>query len=302
MNSNTVSSASEQTRRARRYRTGITALILVSGLAGSGCSTLINRSVDGVANNLTRSIMDQDDPETVRQAIPAYMVLLDSFVQSNPENTSNLRGTSSLYAAYGSIFVEQPERASKLTSRSWQYAQTALCLEFKTDCEIRNISFDDWNAFLADRSSGDTPVLFDVSTAWLAFLQAHSSDFTTLAELPKAEALVDRLAEINDGYEQANIYLYLGILKSLRPPALGGDLDAAQEYFTKAIDLSEGNDLNAKVSYARYFARTMYERELHDELLNDVLQADPAAGASTLLNVLAQQEAQTLLDSADDHF
>ena len=66
--------------------------------------------------------------------------------------------------------------------------------------------------------------------------------------------------------------------------------------------MSDGKDLAVKVSYARFYARTLYERELHDELLNDVIAADPTEGTSTLLNVLAQDEAQALLDTADDHF
>lgn len=275
--------------------------VLLAALV-SGCSTLVNRSVSGVSQNLTSAILDQDDPETVRQAVPAYLILLDSFVAGNPENAASLRRTSALYAAYGSTLVNDPTRSSKLTARAWDYGQRALCLQYDVDCDIRSVGFDSWGSFLEQRQSDDAPALFDFATAWLAYLQAHSADFVTLAELPKAEVLMERLEQINDGYEQANINLYLGILKSLRPPALGGDLEAAREFFLKSIELSDGKDLSGKVTYARYYARTMYERELHDELLNEVVNADPAEGASTLLNVLAQDEAKLLLDSADDYF
>ena len=202
------------------------ALIII--LTASGCSTLINRTVDGVSTNLVDSIMNQDDPETVRQAMPAYLILVDSFVQGDPPKTSSLRSASSLYAAYGSTFVDDEVRASKLTARAWSYGQQALCQSFDVNCEVRDINFDEWDAFLAERKTEEAPALFDFATAWLAFLQAHSSDFVTLAELPKAQRLVERLAEINEGHEETNINLYLGILNSLRPPALGGDFDAAQ--------------------------------------------------------------------------
>lgn len=177
-----------------------------------------------------------------------------------------------------------------------------MCQDYDVSCEIREVGFEEWETFLTARNTDDAPALYDFATAWLAFLQAHSSDFVTLAELPKAQKLVEILSQINDGYEEVNINLYLGILNSLRPPALGGDFDAAQKYFQQAIDLSEGKDLSVKVSYARFYARTLYERELHDSLLNDVVKADPAEGTSTLLNVLAQDEAQALLDTADDYF
>ena len=268
----------------------------------SGCSSLINRTVDGMSADLVTAIMDQDDPETVREAVPAYLIMLDSFVQGDPPKTASLRNASTLYAAFGSALVKDETRASKLTSRAWRYGQQALCQDYDVSCEIREVGFEEWETFLTARNTDDAPALYDFATAWLAFLQAHSSDFVTLAELPKAQKLVEILSQINDGYEEVNINLYLGILNSLRPPALGGDFDAAQKYFQQAIDLSEGKDLSVKVSYARFYARTLYERELHDSLLNDVVKADPAEGISTLLNVLAQDEAQALLDTADDYF
>jgi hypothetical protein len=46
----------------------------------------------------------------------------------------------------------------------------------------------------------------------------------------------------------------------------------------------------------------MYERELHDRLLHEVLEADPEVPGSTLLNVLAQRQARMLLETADDYF
>ncbi len=287
------------TRSAASRRHG--AAVLLALLLG-GCSTIIDNAVDGVATNLTRSMMDQDDPETVRQAAPAYLLMLDSFVQGDPDNPSMLYNTAALYSAYGSVFVDEPERAQKLTARAWSYAQRALCLEYLKACDIEAMSFDDWNAFLAERDSGDAAALFGVASSWLAFVQANASDFAVLAQLPKAEALLNRLGEINDGYEEGNITLYLGVLNSIRPAALGGNPEKGQAYFKKAIELSDGTDLSVKVSYARFYARTLYERELHDQLLNEVLAADPTVGDSTLLNVMAQDEAKRLLETADEYF
>ena len=68
------------------------------------------------------------------------------------------------------------------------------------------------------------------------------------------------------------------------------------------MSLSGGKDLSIMVDCARYYARTLYDRELHDHLLNQVLAADPVHDGYTLFNTLAQIEAQELLDSADDYF
>ena len=72
--------------------------------------------------------------------------------------------------------------------------------------------------------------------------------------------------------------------------------------YERAIEASGGKDLSIKVDYAKYYARTLYERELHDQLLEEVLAADPVQPGFTLFNTLAQNEALELLESADDYF
>jgi hypothetical protein len=92
------------------------------------------------------------------------------------------------------------------------------------------------------------------------------------------------------------------VMNTLRPPALGGKFDKGREHFERAIALSGGADLSIMVDFAKYYARTLYDRELHDQLLTEVLAADPVQSGYTLFNTLAQDEAQALLDSADDYF
>jgi len=94
----------------------------------------------------------------------------------------------------------------------------------------------------------------------------------------------------------------MGILLTLRPPALGGEPERAREYFERAIEVTDGRDLSAKVEYAKGYAKLLYERELHDQLLNEVMAADPYYDGFTLGNVLAKEEAALLLAEADDYF
>jgi hypothetical protein len=96
--------------------------------------------------------------------------------------------------------------------------------------------------------------------------------------------------------------MYLGIILTLRPPALGGKPEEAREHFEKAIALSDGRDLGAKVEFAKGYAKLLYERELHDRLVDEVLDASPYADGLTLMNVIAQEEALRLRVEADDYF
>jgi hypothetical protein len=58
----------------------------------------------------------------------------------------------------------------------------------------------------------------------------------------------------------------------------------------------------AKVLYAQQYARLLFEQELHDRLLNEVLNADAHAEGLTLLNQLAKQQAKVLLAESAEYF
>ncbi len=58
----------------------------------------------------------------------------------------------------------------------------------------------------------------------------------------------------------------------------------------------------AKVLLASEYARLTFDRELHDRLCREILEASPEAPGLTLSNTLAQERARRLLDSSDDYF
>jgi hypothetical protein len=92
------------------------------------------------------------------------------------------------------------------------------------------------------------------------------------------------------------------VLESLSPAAAGGRPEAARAYFERALQMSGGRNLMAKVLYAERYARAQFDRELHDRLLKEVLAADPQEPGLTLTNTLAQQRATQLLAGADQYF
>jgi hypothetical protein len=123
-----------------------------------------------------------------------------------------------------------------------------------------------------------------------------------VADLPKVEALLLRVVAIDAAHDGGLPLVYLGVLNSLRPEAVGGKPEQGRAYFQQAIDASEGRNLYAKTLMAEFYARLMFERELHDRLLNEVLAADAKAPRYTLMNTLAKERAKTLLDSGKDYF
>ena len=278
-------------------------MVLLSTLAlSSGCASLMSNAASNFADNLSEAIVNQNDPQTVRDGAPAYLLLLDSLIEGSPDNPAMLAAGANLYASYGAVFADDPLRAQRLTDRAYNYGFKAMCISFKPACDWRSITYDDYVATLDGLSGKHADVVYAYGLASLAYIRTHSADFNALARLPHAEALLTRYLEIGGGESHASIYVFLGILATIRPPALGGEPEKGRVAFERAIELTDGRDLSAKVEFARGYARLLYERELHDELLNEVLAADPNVRGFILTNVMAQEDALVLLASADEYF
>jgi hypothetical protein len=268
----------------------------------AGCASLMSSAASGLAENLSAAVLNQNDPETVRDGAPAYLLLLDSFLEGSPEDPALLSSAASLYATYGTVFADDPKRAARLTERARDYSTRALCNSYKPSCDWPGMLFEDYQQTLSGLGKKHADIVFSHGLASLAYIRAHSADYAAIAQLPYSEALFERYLQINDGSDDGTIHTYLGILNTLIPPALGGNPEKGKAHFEQAIKISGGTDLSAKVEYANGYARLLYDRELHDRLLHEVLAADPEVPGSTLLNVLAQRQAVVLLETADDYF
>ena len=276
-------------------------LVILSAVL-SGCASIISSAATNLSENLSRAILNQDDPELVRAGAPSYLLLLDSFVEGSPDDPAILAAGAALYATYGAVFADDELRASRLTTRARRYAGTAMCEVHVPACDWADATYDEFVASLDGLRPRNAEYLYTYGFASLAFLVAHSSDMNSLAELPKIEALFNHYLDISGDEVNVSAYTFMGQLLTLMPPALGGKPEVAREFFEKAIAATSGKDLSAKVEYARGYARLLYERELHDRLLNEVMAADPYQDGYTLTNIMAQEDAVELLAAADDYF
>lgn len=278
------------------------ALLALVFAALGGCTVLVSNAADRFADNLSAAVMNQDDPETARAAIPSYIILIDSLLEGDPDNPAMLASAANLYASYGAVFADNEVRARRLTSRARNYSLRAICLRYEDACDWRNMNYPEFTESLVGFPDKEAELLYTYGFSTLAYFRAHSSDWSTLGDLPQIEALFDHYLAIEDVEITPATHMYMGVLLTLRPPALGGKPDEAREHFEKAIALSNDRDLSAKVEFARGYAKLLYDRELHDQLLNEVIAADPYADGLTLSNVLAQDDAVQLLAEADDYF
>jgi hypothetical protein len=280
-----------------RYVAACTAVALLTG-----CSSMMTSATTGLAESLTAAVLDQNDPETVRQGAPAYLLLIDGLIADAPKNTDLLLAGAGLYSSYAGAFVDDPERAARLSIKGRDYGWAALCSGNKNACGIWSAPYDDFERTINAMGQKDVPVLYGAGAAWASWIRANTDDWSAIADKARVDLMMQRVVTLDETYDDGSAYLYLGILATLLPKAAGGQPEQGRVAFERVIELSDGKNLSAKVLLARSYARLVFDRELHDGLCQEVIDADPVAPGLTLTNTMAQDEARSLLESSEDYF
>lgn len=266
-------------------------LVLVVVLA-SGCASL---ATERLAANLSGAMLNQKDPEIVRSGAPAYLLLLDSFIEEEPRDPALLYAGARLYGAYAGGLVEDPARKEILLDKALDYVRRGLCPRARPLCVASDQPFDRFTAALAQTDEEEIEGVYLYATHWAAWIQAHSGDWNAIADLPKVRAMLEWVLALDPTYERGRAQLYLGVIDSQVPAALGGNPEIGRRHFEAAIRYSKGRDLLVKVEFARHYARLVFDQTLHDRLLREVLEAAPDQPGLTLSNVMAQRQAARLL-------
>jgi hypothetical protein len=275
-------------------------LLIISVL--SGCVSLVNSATSDMADNISQAISNQDDPGIVRDGAPAYLIMIDGLIEGDPQNQNLLLAGARLYGSYTAAFIEDEPRAQRLASKALSYARRALCIDVVEVCAAIGSKLDQFEASLADTGKSDLKTLYGFAAAWASWIQVNAADWNAVADLSKVSALFERCLVIDEMHDGGGAHIYLGVLKSLLPAALGGKPELARAHFERANEISEGHNLMINVLMAKNYARNVFEKELHDSLLAEVESAQADYPGYTLINTLAKIEAEQLLAESDDFF
>lgn len=277
-------------------------LVVALGFSLAGCSYFIERQTSHAARQLSETILDHEDPATVSAAIPTLLIVMDSYARGDRSSGQAKMTAARLYGAYAGAFVDDSERRKILTTTAFRYAVTGACkLDFDW-CGIQRLDSKAFTEFVTTLEPREVETAYAYAVAWLNLIQAHSDDWSLVAELPGPQQLFEFVLGHDEGYDHAGAHLYLGALALMLPPALGGKPELGRQHFDRAIELTDGRNLVIKLEYARRYARMMFDRALHHRLLSEVVAADPAAEGLTLMNVWAQQQARLLLEQEPEYF
>jgi len=277
-------------------------LLLLMLLSVTSCTYVINNAKKEFSTDLSATILESDDPEMIKKGVPSYLILVSSLNRGNVDNPDTLEAGAKLYGAYASSFADSAASKKSLSNHAFDYASRAICIRNKNLCDIRHLSYFEFEERLKSVEVSQVQSLFIFVSSWAGVIEANSSDWNVVAELPKVKAGIQRVLDLDETIDNGNAHLYMAVMESILPPALGGKPEIAKMHYERAIEISGGTNLMAKVLYADKYARMLFDRKLHDALLQQVLQASTGSKDQTLVNTLAKQKAAELLASADDYF
>lgn len=263
---------------------------------------MLSSATDNFSQNLRAVILNYNDPKTVVKALPAYLLIQEALIKQQPDNLALLLSISTLYRSYAALVSNDSQRLQALTDKALTFGLDAACLQKDDFCQLQQLPFATFETLIQQSTTADLKILYTLGTAWASWIQAHRTDMNAIAQLAQVKTIMTQIVRLDEHYQQGIGHLYLAVLESLLPPSLGGKPDIAKQHFQQAIKLSKGKNLMVKVLYAKHYARLLFDRKLHDSLLNQVIKADVKQENLTLTNLVAKQQAQNLLKSADDYF
>jgi len=126
--------------------------VMLALSALGGCANFATSASSRLASNLSGAILNQDDPETVEAGMPAYLLLIDSLIEGDPQNENLLLAGSKLYGSYASAFIREPERAKRLARKARDYSDRALCAHGARLCNLLERPYNDFAANVSGKT------------------------------------------------------------------------------------------------------------------------------------------------------
>jgi len=272
-------------------------VVLAFALLFSGCiHTIAVSTMGGIVDEGFSAFTEESDLDFAEKALPGNLKLLDVMLKNDPENMRLLRLASEGYSSYALAFLEdrEPERARLFYQRARDYGLRML----RQDPELAKAvdgTADDLNTVLANRGADDVPAVFWTAFGWGSAIYLSMTDPNALADLPKAEAMMQFVARVDSAFYFGGADIFLGTLDGTRPKMFGGDSERSMRHFERALRINEGKFLMTYVYYARSLAVQTQNQGLFEGLLGKVESASlEILPEFRLANAVAKKKAQVL--------
>lgn len=298
-------------------------VISVSLLIASGITSCTPKKI---ASDITSQIMKggapsfemEADVDIAESSGLTMMKMVESFQHDNPKNKNYLLLLTRSYANYAFGFLEwnmmkyngvdegkraiNEARAKNFYLKGKDYGMRILNRNGAFEKYLTK-DLDSFQKALKGLGRRYLPALFWTALAWGSSINLNKDSPMAIAEFPKAEAMMERVLQLDENYFYATPHLFFGYSFGSRPALFGGNPEKSKEHFEAALTAYERKFLMALVMYAQSYAVQNQDRSLFDSLLNEVLSTSPdVLPEQRLANELAHLRARWLLDHASQYF
>lgn len=275
--------------------------LLFSGCAFTG--KIAVRSLVPVLHETVDATYRSRDVALVRDGIPSNLLLLRGLCEADPGEEEIRVLTVQLFYSYGFGFLEDtdPPRARDTYREGLRLGLEGLRRKgwFRS---TEGGAIPD-PAALRRLPRDDVPLLFWTIANWASFVSLSVSDPEAVADLPRIEAYLERILELDPGYFQGMPHVMEGTILTLRPRMAGGNPEEGYRHFEEAFRISGRKLLLFQVLCARYYCRQALDADCFDANLKEVLNApDDLNPEFQLLNQIARAKAGWLMERRDDYF
>ncbi|MEA3412338.1 MAG: TRAP transporter TatT component family protein [Pseudomonadota bacterium] len=246
----------------------------------------------------------ESDLDLAREAMPANLKMLEGMTYSDPDNDALRIYAAQGFHGYTFAFVESgdPERAKGLYDRCREHAAAAL----KPDAlrqGYESMPLDELQSRLAKSGQSDVPALFWTATCWAKWINLNLDDVESVSQLGRAAAMMERVLELDETYFYAGPNIFFGVYYGARSPMLGGDFTKSEQHFDRARELTGGKMLMVDVIEAQFLDRQRLDQDaFHNRLVSVIDAPDDLLPEATLINLIAKQQAASLLEQEQEWF
>jgi len=265
-------------------------LLALPGLGGCSIRQQVLRETGEVLEEGMVALNAEQDYLFVREAMPGNLKTLEILLAADPENPSLLLLGAQGFAAYsylvledeldladaaadGARVAELKLRAAGFYTRAAGYALRRLgspALQQALD----GADLDALRQAVAKVPAEQAPALFWLVFAYASRINLDQSNPARIAELPKAEILLERTLALDGKYWHGLPLLMAGVFHAGRPPMFGGDAARGRGFFEQGIAVSQGKFLLGPFLLARFYAIQAQDRDLFCQQLNALADAD----------------------------
>jgi len=296
--------------------------LLFAGLLAvllGGCHSVnklaVNKLGDALAEGGTNFSSDSD-PELIRDAAPFSLKLMETLLTENPRHAGLLSAAASGFTQYSYAFVQQEadmmENRDVAAATRLRARARGLYLRGR-DYGLRGLELAHPGLNVALRSNpqaalhlcqtADARLLYWTAVSWAAAIACSKDDPHLIADLPLAEALIDRALELDEAYDHGAIHTFLITYEMARAGSTKDPVARSRHHFERAMSLSDQAQASPLVAYAEAVCVQQQDRAQFQTLLQQALALDVNVHPEfRLVNLVMQQRARWLLGRVDELF